>query len=127
MKLNYYQFPDTVDEQTRADLGCMVLYETHCSEEETESCYRLHPTEEWRGEPKKLWNCVSCDKCVTSVGNNLGGLTITEVKKLMKKYGGCGYTTHADRDGSIQEYTDITLGNNRKSYKNVSLTNGDYE
>lgn len=121
-KLNYYQFPETVDEQTRADLGCDVLYETYCQEEETESCYRLDLTEEVRvGQFRKIWNCVSCDKCKTSVGNELGGLTITEVKRLMKQYGGCGYTTHSDRDGSIQEYTEITLGKNRKSYKGVAL------
>lgn len=45
-------------------------------------------------------------------GTVTNGLTLSEVKKLMKKNGGSGYTEHFDRNGSFQECTPIVMGNN---------------
>lgn len=45
-------------------------------------------------------------------GTVTNGLSLSEVKKLMKKNGGSGYTEHFDRDGSFQECTPIVMGNN---------------
>ena len=51
-------------------------------------------------------------------GKSESGLSLTEVKKRMRKQGGSGYTQHFDRDGSFQETTPIVLGNNaRTTYK----------
>ena len=42
--------------------------------------------------------------------------TVTKCKKMMKKYGGYGYTEHVDRDGSMFEVTYIKAkGNNAKT------------
>ena len=48
-------------------------------------------------------------------GQTHSGLTLTEVKKRIRKEGGSGYTQHFDRDGSFQESTPITLGNNART------------
>ncbi len=45
-------------------------------------------------------------------GKTIGGLTLTTIKKRIRKDGGTGYTLHIDRDGSIQETTPISLDNN---------------
>lgn len=45
-------------------------------------------------------------------GTTTDGISLSEVKRLMKKNGGQGYTQHFDRDGSFQECTPILLGNN---------------
>lgn len=48
-------------------------------------------------------------------GQTESGLTLTEVKKRIRKQGGSGYTCHFDRDGSFQESTPIVLGNNART------------
>lgn len=54
--------------------------------------------------------------CYTgSDGQTESGLSLTEVKKRMKRFGGCGCTQHFDRDGSFQESTPIVLGNNART------------
>lgn len=58
--------------------------------------------------------------CYTSPeGQTVSGLSLTEVKKRMKKFGGSGYTQHFDRDGSFQETTPIVLGNNARTTYNA--------
>lgn len=52
-------------------------------------------------------------------GQTESGLSLTEVKKRMKKFGGSGYTQHFDRDGSFQETTPIVLGNNARTTYNA--------
>lgn len=37
---------------------------------------------------------------------------VSYAKKMLKKQGGAAWTEHYDRDGSFQESTPITLGNN---------------
>ena len=39
--------------------------------------------------------------------DTLGGISVSEVKKLIKKYGGAGYTMHCERDGTLFETTPI--------------------
>jgi len=48
-------------------------------------------------------------------GQTESGLSLTEVKKRIRKHGGSGYTQHFDRDGSFQETTPIVLGNNART------------
>ena len=51
-------------------------------------------------------------------GKSESGLSLTEVKKRIRKFGGTGCTQHFDREGSFQESTPIVLGNNaRTTYK----------
>jgi len=54
--------------------------------------------------------------CYTDVkGKTESGLSLTEVKKRIRKFGGTGFTQHFDRDGSLQETTPVTLGNNART------------
>lgn len=48
-------------------------------------------------------------------GKSESGLSLTEVKKRIRKEGGSGCTQHFDRDGSFQESTPIVLGNNART------------
>ena len=48
-------------------------------------------------------------------GTSESGLSLTEIKKRIRKLGGSGYTQHFDRDGSFQETTPIVLGNNART------------
>lgn len=48
-------------------------------------------------------------------GKSESGLSLTDVKKRIRKFGGTGRTEHFDRDGSFQETTPITLGNNART------------
>ena len=58
--------------------------------------------------------------CYTGLdGQTESGLTLTEVKKRLRKQGGSGYTQHFDRDGSFQESTPIVLGNNAHTTYNA--------
>lgn len=50
-------------------------------------------------------------------GQDIGGLRLTTVKTLIKRYGGSGYTTHCERDGGVFEVTDITLKGNNSRFK----------
>ena len=52
-------------------------------------------------------------------GKSESGLSLTEVKKRIRKEGGSGYTQHFDRDGSFQETTPIVLGNNARTTYNA--------
>lgn len=49
--------------------------------------------------------------------DTLGGISVSEVKKLIKKYGGVGYTMHCERDGTLFETTPITLKGNNSKFK----------
>lgn len=48
-------------------------------------------------------------------GKSESGLSLTEVKKRIRKEGGSGCTQHFDKDGSFQESTPIVLGNNART------------
>lgn len=52
---------------------------------------------------------------VSASGETSDALTLTEVKKRIRKEGGSGYTQHFDRDGSFQESTPIVKGNNART------------
>lgn len=44
-------------------------------------------------------------------------LSITEIKKLIKKQGGYGYTEHYERDGTLFDVTEIELKGNNSNFK----------
>ena len=48
---------------------------------------------------------------------DIGGLSLTTIKKLIKRYGGSGYTTHGERDGGVFEVTDIKMKGNNSQFK----------
>ena len=59
----------------------------------------------------------------TTDGDIVGGLTLTAIKKRIRKEGGCGYTLHIDRYGSVQETTPISLNNNAALTYNAKYNN----
>ena len=54
---------------------------------------------------------------ITNNDYTLSGISLSDVKKLMKKYGGSGYTMHLERDGTLFETTPITLTGNNSRFK----------
>ena len=51
------------------------------------------------------------------IDDTLEGVTITAAKKLIKKYGGCAWTEHCERDGGVFEVTEIKLTGNNSRFK----------
>ena len=49
--------------------------------------------------------------------DTLSGISVSEVKRLIKTYGGVGYTMHCERDGTLFETTTITLKGNNSKFK----------
>ena len=49
--------------------------------------------------------------------DTLSGISVSEVKRLIKTYGGVGYTMHCERDGTLFETTSITLKGNNSKFK----------
>jgi len=53
-----------------------------------------------------------------------GGYKVSTVKALIKKYGGTGYSMHCDRDGCVQDYSEITVkGSNAVRMSHCKETN----
>ena len=50
-------------------------------------------------------------------GEHIGGLSLTTIKKFIKRYGGSGYTTHCERDGGVFEVTQINIKGNNSRFK----------
>lgn len=50
-------------------------------------------------------------------GQDIDGLCVSTVKKLIKRYGGGGYTLHCDRSGSVFETSAIKLSGNNSRFK----------
>lgn len=98
MRLNYYRFPETVNDDIKLNEGCAVILKSG------EEIY-----------PENIPN----DKrhLVDHVDDTLGGITLTSAKKLLKKYGGSAWTEHYERDGSLFEVTKVELTGNNSRFK----------
>jgi len=104
MRLNYYEFPESVDPHTRYLNGasnkgghCELGY-TSCRE--CVGCW---------------YECehYHCDESDTLIC----GCSVTTAKKLLKKFGGRAWTEHCDRSGGCFEVTPIKLGKNNSRLK----------
>lgn len=98
MRLNYYRFPDNVSEKIKLKEGCGVILKNG------NTIY----VDEIPDDKRPLVDHV--DDCIS-------GTSVKNVKRLLKLYGGCGWTEHIDRDGGIFEVTDITLSGNNSRFK----------
>lgn len=98
MRLNYYRFPETVDEQIKLNEGCGVVLKSGDT---------IYP------------DTIPEDKrsLVEYVDDTIGGISVTHAKRLLKAYGGSAWTEHCDRDGSVFEVTDIQLKGNNSKFK----------
>lgn len=98
MRLNYYRFPETVDDDTKVGEGCAVILK---------SGGEIYP-ENIPDDKRHL---------IDHVDDTLGGISVTAAKQLLKKYGGSAWTEHCDRDGGCFEVTEITLKGNNSRFK----------
>lgn len=67
--------------------------------------------------PENISNDVLKEYSLRDGEYTLDGMSVSEVKKLIKKYGGVGYTMHCERDGTLFETTPITLNGNNSKFK----------
>ena len=98
MRLNYYEFPENTPEDVLLAHGCDVVLKAGTT---------IHV--EYIPDDKRA--------LVQYVDARIGGLTVTAVKRLMKQYGGVGWTEHINRDGCVFETTPITLNGNNSKFK----------
>lgn len=98
MRMNYYMFPEGTSIDVRVAEGARVVLKNG----------------------NEIWpESISDDKrdLIESVDDIIGPMTVTSVKKLMKKYGGSGYTEHMERDGSLFDVTEILLQGNNSEFR----------
>ena len=98
MRLNYYTFPEGTEEKVLLENGCPVLLKGG-----GEAYVPIIPEEK--------------RPLVEKIGDTLGPMTVTAVKKLIRKYGGSGYTEHIDRCGHVFEVTEIELNGNNSRFR----------
>ena len=98
MRLNYYRFPEDTSEEVLLAHGCeIVLKNGH-------KTVKDHIPEEHREE-------------VDYIDTLVGPTSVSYVKKLLKEYGGYGYTEHYERDGGLFDVTTIQLNGNNSKFK----------
>ena len=94
MRFNYYEFPETVDAHTRWINGALGINGYGSGE----------------------------NKVCTEAEYIISGINISTAKKLLKKFGGCAWTEHCERDGTVFEVTEIKLKGNNSTHKyNIHL------
>ncbi len=98
MRINYYKFPKETPEEIMLAEGCAVILK---------SGYKIYV------------DSIPADKreLVDYVDDTLHLSRVTDVKQLIKQYGGCGFTEHIDRDGCVFETTEIVVKGNNSDHK----------
>ena len=99
MRLNYYRFPDDAPVAAMVSNGCEGIRE----DGRMVSWLQAEGISDWRG--------------ITVEDRTLGGIKVSEAKKLLKQYGGYAWTEHCERDGGCFEVTPITLTGNNSRFK----------
>lgn len=97
MRISYYRFPEGTPESVLLENGCGVVLK------DGREIYPDSIPEERRPLVDHINDTVSC--CVSFA------------KRMMKQYGGHGWTEHIDRDGGCFEVTEITLKGNNSRFK----------
>lgn len=113
MRINYYEFPEGIDAHTRY-LNGATNKGGECSEG-YETC-RGCPNNHGDGYHEcKYFRCLDSEYAI-------GGIKVTEAKRLLKEFGGYAYTQHCERDGGCFEVTPISIkGNNSRFTYNRHL------
>ena len=106
-RINFYEFPKTVDSNTRFQNGA-IHSAGHCTLGR-EDCRGCTVCAEGWSECREF--------CADEAEYVVGGLRVSDVKRLMREYGGIGWTGHCDRTGGCFETTDITLTGNNSKFK----------
>ena len=114
MRLNYYQFPEGVDAQTRFQNGAEAVggdpsrAGSECGQGR-ESCRGCEIHDGFWGDCPHF--------IVNDAEDTLGGIKITAAKNLLRQFGGRAWTSHIDRDGGVFETTPIRLAGNNSKHK----------
>ena len=98
MRLHYYRFPEGTDPMVRFKEGCAVILK---------SGGEIWP----ESIPDDKWPLIE------RIDDTLSGMSVTAVKKLLRTYGGSGWTEHCERDGGVFEVTEIQLSGNNSRFK----------
>ena len=98
MKLNYYRFPEGTPEDVLLSNGCGVVLK------DGREIYPGNIPEDKR-------------PLIDHINPVISGISVTTAKKLIKQYGGHGWTEHIDRDGCVFETTEIQLRGNNSRFK----------
>lgn len=53
----------------------------------------------------------------TKEDDTIEGVSVTTAKQMLRKFGGCAWTEHCERDGSVFETSDIKLEGNNSRFK----------
>lgn len=97
MRLSYYRFPEGTSENILLENGCGVILK---------SGSEIYPEvipEDKRDQIERVNDTVLC--------------SISVAKQYLKKYGGCAWTEHYERDGTLFEVTPIQLTGNNSKFK----------
>lgn len=106
-RINYYEFPNGIDAHTRYLNGALSLGgDCRLAIDDCRNCKEC--PEGW--SECKYFHCHEA-------GNIIGGITVTEAKRLLKEFGGIAWTDHIERDGGHFETTEITLKGNNSKFK----------
>lgn len=97
MRITYYQFPDDTPEKVLLEHGCGVVLKSG------ETIYPDSIPEDKRPLVKYVQHEIQA--------------SITETKKLIRRYGGSGVTLHFERDGSLFETSEVKLSGNNSRFK----------
>ena len=109
MRLNYYRFPETVDESIRAEQGCDTT--SGCKLNTDLDLSEIGYTCEYG------WCYICPNICVKETGDTLSGISVTRAKQLLKEFGGVAWAYHIDRDGGVFETSEIKLTGNNSRFK----------
>lgn len=97
MRITYYRFPDGTPEEDLLENDCKIVLVNG------EEIYAYDIPEEMRQDVAYIEHTIQC--------------SVTEAKKLIRRYGGAGYTQHIDRDGGVFEVTEIKVSGNNSRFK----------
>lgn len=109
MRLNYYEFPETIDSHTRYINGAVSLKaECLVGGQQSKGCTYL---------PEGAYGCRECPQFhCTDAELVIGGISVSTAKRLLKEFGGTAWTEHCDRDGGVFEVTSIQLKGNNSQF-----------
>ena len=120
-RINHYEFPENTPIEVLAQHGCTITFAPGVTYTNWEG-KEVTTTDEITLTPHSRNNYGKEDiekygHLITKVDREIGGLTVTGVKTLIKQYGGIGWTYHCDRSGGCFEVTPITLSGNNSRFK----------
>lgn len=107
MRINYYEFPETVDAHTRYLNG--ACRKSGCCDTGRKNCRGCELCEGG-------WSECPHFRC-TDAERTIDGCSVTTAKRLLQEFGGIAWTEHCERDGSVFEVTPIELGKNNSRFK----------